>query len=122
MWLKTIETENIIFSYFYKNEDKKEVELSTLMNYVSALQEKFCEQNELVYINYTRTSLINAIMLHLDLFDLDNNTIRIISDIKKISCRIEFYNSKLPYEIRKDYMKFFEDVDREIKSSTLVCA
>jgi hypothetical protein len=116
MCLETIETENIIFSYLDKNRNEHEVNLSTLMSYVSALQEKFKEQNKSIYINYTRTSLVNAIMAHLDLLDLENNTIHIVvSNINKLNQKMDFYNSKLPYEIRSDYMRIFDVVDKEIK-------
>ena len=115
MFLKTIETENIILSYFNKNKDKDYVKLATLREYVDALRQKFYEQQESVYINYTRPSLVNALMSHLDLLDLENNTIHILNK-EKLYPKMDFYNSKLPYEIRKDYVVFFDDVDKEIKS------
>jgi len=112
----SIETENIILSYFDKNKDKNEVRLDILRKYVDALQQKFYEQKEKekesVYINYTRPSLINALMTHLDLLDLENNTIKLLKQ-KKLD--MDFYNSKVPYEIRKEYVNIFDTVDKEIK-------
>jgi hypothetical protein len=113
MDLQTIEMENIIFSYFHKNNDKKDVKLSDLKKYVEALQQKFIDKP--IYINYTKSSLVNAIMSHLDLLDLKNdNIVVIINETPNI--KIDLYNSKIPYEIRDEYLQIFADVDREIKN------
>ena len=119
MRLETIETENIIFSYLKNNRKEKKVELSTLMHYVKALERKFEEKqtgekkNDFVYINYTRDSLMNAIMRHWDLLKLQKDTIEVKSPYDAESASIA--ESKLPYSIKTDYLSLFDTVDKEIK-------
>jgi hypothetical protein len=115
MCLQTIETENIILSYFDKNKDESQVKLATLMEYVRALEKEFQKQHKSVYINYTRTSLINAILLHLDFLDLEDDVIRKLNN-NKLNSKMAFYNSKLPYKIQNDYLKIFDDVDKKMKA------
>ena len=113
MCVNTIETENVIFNYFENNSLEKEVELSTLSVYVRKIDRKFREANKIVYIDFTTSSLLKAINLHFDILRCDDKKILLLKEIPPNQIRL--VNSKIPYTIKTDYLRFFSLVNEEIR-------
>ena len=113
MCVNTIETENVIFNYFENNRREKEVELSTLSVYVRKIDRKFREANKLVYIDFTKTSLLKAINLHFDLLRCDDKKISLLEEIPPNQIRL--VQSKIPDSIKTDFLRFFSLVNEEIR-------
>ena len=115
-----IQIENVISNYFASNAGEMQVSLTTLGVYKERIERKFRkEKSRFVFINYTNSSLMNALASNPGLFDLDKGNIVHIKHgkHKTLIKEMNFFNSKLPRSIKEDYLNIFASVNSETYES-----
>ena len=109
-----IQIENVISNYFALNVNKERVSLTTLGIYKDRIEQRFRnDKNRFVLIDYTKSSLVNAIMLNSDFFDFKNEEVVYIKgdEHKALIHEMSFFNSKLPRSVKEDYLEIFESIN-----------
>ena len=119
MCVNTIESENVIFNYFENNPEKREVDFSTLADYVKKIDRKFRDENIRVYFDNTRSSLMNAIDMNCNILKLDEDNNKIELKIEGIPPnQLRLVNSSIPYDVREKYLDFFSKINKELKKNS----
>jgi hypothetical protein len=114
-----IPVENIITTYFLLNEEKRDVLLSTLFIFKRQIEEEFKKREKCVLIEYTNSSIINAIQLNSELFSFKGNRIIYTPQDNKNLLKKEnayFFISRIPCEIKNDFDKIFSEINTQYEN------
>jgi hypothetical protein len=112
---KVITIENIISSYFLAHKSDKKVDVSTLNEYKSELENNLSPK-EFVYVDNTRDAWLNAMNHNRDLFRIVSSTdgndtlVELRVGYEKLKQCEGYFNARLPFQDdneRKKYKAIF---------------
>jgi hypothetical protein len=112
--MEVIPIKAVVANYFVANPGEKEITFLELSELKSCLEKKFRNKKIPVYIKYHKSDLINLAKNHSESFevDFDFKEINYLNDKNNI-----YLLGSVPYKIKKDYLKFFLEVNSEMQSN-----
>lgn len=110
-----LRVENIIATYFNQNPDKDRLTSETIYKIKQLLETEFKKKDMLIWVDYTRGTLLSTLQNNADIFQEEGETI-ILKDRQQFDEDFErYFNAKLEREIKPTYLQLVEVFKEPIK-------
>ncbi|RPH33883.1 MAG: hypothetical protein EHM93_03465 [Bacteroidales bacterium] len=112
-----IQIENIISNYLVLNEKETDVSFETLYRFKRLIEKKFVDKNKFIVVDFSSSAIINAANINSELFSLKNDHFFYHRNDNKTLLKSEndqYFNAKLPFNIKNEYLSVFSEVNDEL--------